>query len=278
MNWEKSGGIVSGAWCGIFGGTGFVRARGGTRRRRATWNWVGFLCLLAWGCLSFRLCAQDTPAAAATNAMAGTPAEQKAALELERTNAWQQVNRIVNQPVRAYRRTEGLQVEMYSPGWFHDGAIKPDFNTVDVRQSQELLYANLGYVTSDLNPGIVFQGQDLEFNSMTKYFYLNRSLPKHKLSQAAMVEINRLYRIIGHCESQMRRLDARADAAAMAVENSNRAAADTETVAAPAAAPEPPLAGIRSIPREKRILYGGLAIGALIGLALLLRLLKSRSN
>ena len=62
------------------------------------------------------------------------------------------------------------------------------------------------YVTSDLNPGVVFVGLQLEFNAMTKYFYLDRSVPKKKLTQAEMVEINRLYRIIGHCEQQLARL------------------------------------------------------------------------
>ena len=62
------------------------------------------------------------------------------------------------------------------------------------------------YVTSDLNPGVVFVGRQLEFNAMTKYFYLDRSVPKKKLTQAEMVEINRLYRIIGHCEQQLARL------------------------------------------------------------------------
>ncbi len=62
------------------------------------------------------------------------------------------------------------------------------------------------YVSSELNPGIAFVGHQLEFNSLTKYFYTNRSLPKKKLSQAGMVEINRLYRIIAKCEKQLAQL------------------------------------------------------------------------
>jgi len=94
-------------------------------------------------------------------------------------------------------------VSEYSPGWFHEGAIKPDFNTIDVRAAQETIYDKQEYVTSDLNPNIVFIGRQLEFNSMTKYFYTNRSLPKKELTQAEMEEINRLYRIIGRCEQQL---------------------------------------------------------------------------
>ena len=43
---------------------------------------------------------------------------------------------------------------------------------------------------------MVFRGPELEFNAMTKYFYTDRSVPKKKLSEAQMVEMNRLYRII----------------------------------------------------------------------------------
>jgi len=97
-------------------------------------------------------------------------------------------------------------VAFYSPGWFHQGAIKPDFNTVDVRATQQLDYAGHQYVTSDLNPGVVFLGNELEFNPMTKYFYTDRLVPKKKLTEAEMLEINQLYRVIGHCEQQLTEL------------------------------------------------------------------------
>jgi len=69
-------------------------------------------------------------------------------------------------------------VAVYSPGWFHNGAIKPDFSNVDVRDTQELMYT--GHVSSDLNPSEMFIGSELEFNSMTKYFYTDRTLPKKR--------------------------------------------------------------------------------------------------
>jgi len=53
------------------------------------------------------------------------------------------------------------------------------------------------YVTSDLNPSEMFIGRELEFNAMTKAFYRDRTLPKARLSEADMIEINRLYRVIG---------------------------------------------------------------------------------
>src|SRR5881396_3330492 len=150
------------------------------------------------GTLVLGLCAAGSAAQPVTNAAAQTTSPQS-----EMDAAIHQVEKIVNQPVAAYRRAPGMHVSEYSPGWFHEGAAKPDFNTVDVRATQETPYDKHEYVTSDLNPNIVFIGRQLEFNSMTKYFYTNRSLPKKKLTQAEMEDINRLYRIIGRCEQQL---------------------------------------------------------------------------
>ena len=124
-------------------------------------------------------------------------------IKAEMDTAIHQVEKIVNQPVSAFRRTAGMRVGAFKEGWFHPGAIKPDFDKVNVRIYQETNYAKYDYVSSDLNPGIVFRGADLEFNSMTKYFYTNRNLPKKKLTGPEMEEINRLYRIIGRCEHQL---------------------------------------------------------------------------
>jgi hypothetical protein len=214
--------------------------------------------------------AQEAAAIASANGASGTPAEQIAALQLELTNAWQQVIRIVNQPVQAYARSEDMPVSVYSPGWFHAGASTPDFNTVDVRKSQDLNYTTHPYVTSDLNPGVVFRGQDLEFNAATKLFYLDRSLPKHKLTEAEMLEINRLYRIIGHSRAEIARLLVPQEREAMA---SSQGETDGE--------PAPPsglVARIQRIPRETRALYGGIAIGALIVIVVAGRLLKRRAD
>jgi hypothetical protein len=131
---------------------------------------------------------------------------RRAALETEMKSAVEQVKQIVNQPVTSMPRTSEMQVSTYRPGWFHEGASKPNFNTVDVRTTRETPYDGRQYVTSDLNPGIVFIGSQLEFNPMTKYFYTDRSLPKKKLSDAEMIEINRLYRIIGRCEKELAEL------------------------------------------------------------------------
>lgn len=192
--------------------------------------------------------------------------EQLAALQLELTNAWNRVLGIVNKPVRAYARTPGMRVFTYSPGWFHEGAITPDFDTVDVRQSQELTYASKQYVTSDLNPGFVFLGRDLEFNAMTKLFYTNRTIPKHKLSEAEMAEINRLYRIIGRCHREIRDLLTPIEEAA--------ASAMAESEADPGNLVD----RIQSVPKQTRLLYGGIGIGVLVGLVFLLRMIKAKTG
>jgi hypothetical protein len=113
------------------------------------------------------------------------------------------VKEIVNQPVPQIARTPDMRVSTYSPGWFHPGAIKPDFDNVDIRATQQCQYGSAPYVTSDLNPGVVFPGSQVEFNAMTKYFYEDRTLPKKRLTEAEMLDVNRLYRIIGRCEKML---------------------------------------------------------------------------
>ena len=129
--------------------------------------------------------------------------EQIAALNSEMNQAIEKVKAIVNQPVTRLVRQRGMKVGRFTPGWFHEGASRPDYDNVDVRSTQQFIYDEYPYVTSDLNPGFVFISRQLEFNSNTKYFYVDRSLPKKRLSEAEMVEINRLYRIIGECERRL---------------------------------------------------------------------------
>jgi len=162
---------------------------------------AGFLLLALCQGRSF---AQTTNATAQTNA-----------LQTEMEGAIHQVEKIVNQPVTAYRRAPGMNVGKFEGGWFHPGATKPDFNNVDVRKTQETtVYDKYEYSTSDLNPGVAWPSKQLEFNSMTKYFYTNRNVPKKRLTEAEMEEINRLYRIIGRCERELRHLQNPALAAA----------------------------------------------------------------
>jgi hypothetical protein len=144
---------------------------------------------------------QNRPGPAAAGKTSGV-AEIKSQME----GAMARVREIVNQPVTRLRRTPWMSVATYRPGWFHPGAEKPDFDTVDIRSTQTFPYDKHQYVTSDLNPEVVFIGPELEFNSMAKYFYTDRTVPKKKLTEAEMLEINRLYRIIGKCESQLEQI------------------------------------------------------------------------
>jgi hypothetical protein len=230
-----------------------------------------FLAVLLFVMLSFEPSGSAQPTPNPTNsAAAGTPEAQLAALRLEMSNACQRVRLIVNRPVRAYARTANMSVSIYSPGWFHDGAAKPDFTTVDVRQTQELTYAKKQFVTSDLNPGIVFLGPELEFNSMTKYFYTNRTMPKRKLTEPEMLEINRLYRIIGRCEGEIDRLQAPPVA-----EAAQPATNETETEAV---IPGQSFESIRKIPKQTRIIYSAIAICVLILLVVALRVRRKKSG
>lgn len=135
----------------------------------------------------------------------GFQGSRDSALVAEMNDAIARVKRIVNQPVPALPRTTDAQVGVFGPGWFHAGAAKPNFLSVDVSATQEFPYDKFEYVTSDLNPGVMFRGRDLEFNSMTKYFYTDLSTPKKRLRPAEMAEINRLYRIIGAREQELAR-------------------------------------------------------------------------
>ena len=88
------------------------------------------------------------------------------------------------------------------------GATTPNFNDVDIRKTQQFDYDRFPYVALNSRPGTVYVGSQLEFNAMTKLFYTDRSLPKKKLSEPEMLEINRLYRIIGRTERQLNQLAA----------------------------------------------------------------------
>lgn len=124
-------------------------------------------------------------------------------IKSELADAIARVKEIVNQPVEGLPRKPGMTVATASPGWFSPGAAKPDFNRVDIRNTQLFPYERYEYVTSDPNPDIVYSGPELEYNPMTKYFYTDRSVPKKKLNESEMLEVNRLYRLIGQDERRL---------------------------------------------------------------------------
>jgi hypothetical protein len=136
----------------------------------------------------------------------GSPAAQVNAIASQINAAVKRVVAIINQPITRLPRTPEMKIVLYGPGWFHPGATRPDFNNVDITKTQSLDYAQYQYVSSDLNPTEAFLGSELEFNSMTKYFYTDRTVPKKRLTADEMLEINRLYRVIGLGERQLQQL------------------------------------------------------------------------
>ncbi len=144
----------------------------------------------------------ERQSASTPSASALTPAARLAATRSEAKDAITRVQNIVNQAITMAQRTPQMRVWEYEY-WFHPGAAKPDFNTVDVRLTQQLDYENQDFVCLKSNPTLVWAGHDLEFNAMTKFFYVDRSVPKKRLTNEEMVEVNRLYRIIGRCEKEL---------------------------------------------------------------------------
>jgi hypothetical protein len=133
----------------------------------------------------------------------GSPAAQVNAIASQVNAAVRRVAAIVNQPITRLPRTPEMKIGSFGPGWFRPGATRPDFNNVDITKTQEFPYSKFEYVSSDLNPDEAFLGSELEFNSMTKYFYTDRTVPKKRLTADEMAEINHLYRVIGLSEQQL---------------------------------------------------------------------------
>jgi hypothetical protein len=160
--------------------------------------------LLASGALVALAVLAVSPGAAAQDDQSQSGAKESLAqLDTDAAQARRRVIEIVNQPITHLARTD--EAGEFSPGWFHPGSTKPDFNKVDIRQTQTFPYKEYRYVTSDLNPSEMFVASELEFNTMTKYFYTDRTLPKRELSEDEMLEVNRLYRIIGRDEQAHQR-------------------------------------------------------------------------
>ena len=122
----------------------------------------------------------------------------------------------------------------------------------------------------------MFHGSDLEFNAMTKLFYTNRDLPKKKLTEAEMVQINSLYRVIGHCQTEIAQLQPPPPTEA-AADTGNDEADDTGS-GTNGTTPPKAIAAIERIPQPTRILYGSIATGTLILLVLAFRLVKKKSD
>lgn len=156
-----------------------------------------FLAASAWA----QAPAQGQAAAPAIQLSPEAVAKATALVE-EMKQAEARVVQIINQPAKQYKYDSNERVRYYGQGWFHPGATRPDFDNVDIRKTQELPYKPTSadgpaYVTSSQNAGLMFNGNELEFNAMTKFFYKDLTVPKKKLTEEEMVEVNNLYRVIG---------------------------------------------------------------------------------
>ena len=139
-------------------------------------------------------------------AVAESPADRIATLKKEKDDAFFRIQDIVNQPLTHLKPTPDMVAKNFTDWGGHD-FLTPDFDTVDVRTTQQKMFDGYQYVTCNLNPGEVFIGNELEFNEMTKIFYNDFTVPKKKLTETEMLEINRLCRIIGSCNRQLDELE-----------------------------------------------------------------------
>jgi len=131
-----------------------------------------------------------------------TPAQRLASAARELREAIARVQFIINQPAPMGMRTPQMRVWEYAT-WFDAGSVKPDFGKVDVHKTQETPYDAEDYVCLKSRPELVWAGRDLEFNPMLKFFYVDRSVPKKRLTNEEMTEINLLYRSIGRLEKEL---------------------------------------------------------------------------
>jgi hypothetical protein len=141
-----------------------------------------------------------------SNRQASQAAGSVDATKAQLKDAIDHVNQIVNQPVPFVPRTRANwnQCAWFGDAWFHPGAITPDFANVDVRTTRETKnYEAYPFASSNFTPDRAFIASEMEFNSMTKFFYQDRSLPKKKLTEDEMLEIKRLYRIIARCSAHL---------------------------------------------------------------------------
>lgn len=147
--------------------------------------------------------AKPTPTGSSEPAKPLSHDAQVSVLKAQLDDAVARVKRIVNQEVTPIPRDPKLALKTW---YFHDGATRPEFNNVDIRATQEKHYEEEGYICWAEKPDVMWDGRELEFNAMTKYFYVDRTLPKKRLTEAEMLEINRLYRVIGSTEQKLAQL------------------------------------------------------------------------
>lgn len=127
-----------------------------------------------------------------------------AAIRLKRARTEDRIRTLVNQPPPGVPRTVRMRVQTISGAWYPETATAPDYATADVRTSQQKNYDGRGYLATGSNPGLAYFGDELEFNPVLNYFYVDRSVPKRKLTSAEMDQINGLFREIADCDKRLK--------------------------------------------------------------------------
>jgi len=129
--------------------------------------------------------------------------QKEALLKLSLRQAELRIQAIVNQPIPPMERTRTMRVWTYPRHWYDGGPIRPNFAMADIRTTQKAMYDEYEYVRSESNADWIYRGRDLEYNALTRYFYNDMTLPKKKLSETEMVEINTHFRTIARCEREL---------------------------------------------------------------------------
>ena len=139
---------------------------------------------------------------------AGDPAKpthlEIASIRLKRARTEDRIRALVNQPPPNLPRTVRMRVQTTAEAWYPETTTAPDYANVDVRVTQQKDYDGKGYLANAANSGVVYFGDELEFNPVLNYYYVDRTLPKKKLTSAEMEQINALFREIAECDQQLK--------------------------------------------------------------------------
>ncbi len=127
-----------------------------------------------------------------------------ASIRLRRARTEERIRSLVNQPPPSLPRTVRMRVQSTSGAWYPETSAAPDYAQVDVRATQQNNYDGKGYLATATDPGVVYLGDELEFNPVLNYYYVDRTLPKKKLTPAEMEQINALFREIAELDQQLK--------------------------------------------------------------------------
>jgi hypothetical protein len=114
---------------------------------------------------------------------------------------------IINQPVPSVPVTPQMlkNSEQHLDGWMYLPAQTPAFMFAHVEDTQALDTWGAEWVTCNLTPGLAFRAKDLETNAQTRFFYMDLTLPKKRLSAEEMAQLDVIYHQIGMYAAYLQR-------------------------------------------------------------------------